>query len=334
MIRTLSHSEVASLLDCQLRHDFAYVGNVVGSALKPRRTHVNLRAGRAWGAAVAAWDMSGGQIEPARAALDASLEQDAIDMREAGWFNDVEFEELYRDLHAMLAHYTSTVPVIGVHTVEHELRVPIPSRSGKRASSLYQFHGFLDGVATDRNGRDWIVEYKLRKQLSSLEQITLGRQLRWYAWGWRETTGRNVAGIILDERLNAVPADVRFNKNGTVSRVQSCPVDDYVNACLDTEQEPEQDIVDQLRGKRWSQRHTIFLSDRDLDEAGWQMRSSARLVRELESGRMYPTRNPNVMRCGGCAFKGICVDRSDDLIDADFLRVPAKADRVREDVAA
>lgn len=332
--RALSHSEVSSLLDCQQKYSFQYTGVLTnGDALKPRQTHVNLRAGRAWGEAVAEWHRTNGDHRLAAMTLVAALDADAKQMREAGWYDQAEHEALAEHLLACLEHYTATASLISLHTTEHEIRVPIPSRAGGRASTLYEFHGFLDGVATDQQGRDWIVEFKFRKQLSSLEQIQLGRQLRWYAWAWREQTGRPIAGILLDERLNAAPAPVRFNKDGSLSKVQSCTAQDYARAAHEGAAGYDMDVAAKLEAKRWHARHTIFLTDRDLDEAGWQMRSAARLVRELESGRMYPVRNPNPLRCPGCAFREICADRSDDLIDALFVRVPPKAARPDREAA-
>lgn len=53
--RTISHSEISTALECQARHAFAYTGHLTGGqVLNPRTDRANLRAGRAWGRAVAA----------------------------------------------------------------------------------------------------------------------------------------------------------------------------------------------------------------------------------------------------------------------------------------
>lgn len=328
MIRRISHSEIGALLDCQARHDFAYVGQLAGTALTPKATPILLREGRAWGRAVAAWHETG-NVEHARFHIDESLDEDAEQQREVGLYDEDEHRGLAAKLRTILAHYTATVERIPLTRLEHELEVAIPSRTGKRGSNAYRLVAFLDGVHTDAQGRDWIVEFKLRKQLTSFELIALDRQTRWYAWAWRQATGRPVAGIIVDERLNAEPAAVRFNQDGRPSKVQTCTVDDYVTAAED----PDPDVVAKLAAKQWHQRHPLILRPSELDEVGWQLISAARLIHELDSGRMFPIRNPSRARCPGCRFRDICPDPADTaLADALFDRVPAKRDR--EEVAA
>jgi hypothetical protein len=324
--RLLSHSEVSAALDCQVRHAFSYTGLLTdGDALTPKSVAPKLRAGRAWGRAVAAWHENHGPQaqEHAITAMAEALSLDEAEQREHGVFDQDEFDTLNRHLCDLLADYMATAEPIPLSRPEHELQVPIPSRTGVRNSTVYQLLCYLDGIHVDAEGRDWIVEFKLRGQLQPLELIAKARQLRWYAWAWRKETGRPVAGIISEERLDAVPAEVRLNQNGSLSKVQSCRPDAYVAAGGD-----DLDVLAKLEAKRWQQRHPFVLTERELDEAGKQLASAGSLIHQLDTGALYPVRNPSPMRCPGCAYRDVCTDPGDvALVDALFVRDIPKRDR-------
>lgn len=282
-----------------------------------------MRDGRAWGAGVASYHALG----HGTAAIYYALAEDKADQIVAGTFDEQAFEDTVNRLTMMLDHYVtiSTEPRLPLIDRERELLVPLRARSGKRRSTIYRLHAFLDGVHIDAEDRPWIVEFKLRGRLMTLEQIVLSRQIRWYAWAWREATGREPAGVIVDERLNELPHSVRVNKDGTVSRVQSCTPEAYTLACADREQEPHPETLTALRSKTWQERHRILFRSEELDEAGWQLTSTAQLTQLMDSGALYPTRNPAPQRCGWCPYRPICADPSDrDLIEALYTREPPK----------
>lgn len=335
-IRLVSHSEAASLLDCQAKHDFAYVGRLAGSALAPKQTPLLLREGRAWGIAVALFhsgiaSRSVDELhDEVQRAVRASLEKDAEQQRAAGVYLPDEHRESEARLLEMLAHYIGLTvgDPLPITRLEHELLVAAPARTGQRKSSRYRFLARLDGVHEDEHGRTWIVEFKLRRQLSSFDQIVLSRQIRWYAWAWRETTGVEPTGVIVDERLNAVPSAVRINKDGRPSARQSCRPEAYVAAGGSDEQ-----VLEGLRQKCWQARHPILLRPEEIDEAGQQITSVARQIQAFDAGHLYPVRNPSQMRCPSCAFREVCPTPGDtELVDALYVRKPAKRDR--EEMAA
>lgn len=335
--RPISHSEVSAMLECPVRHAFAYTGNLTGGdTLKPKSEAPKLRAGRAWGRAVAAWHENCGEVdspfarkhatEHAIRAMSEQLVQDETEQRQHGVFDQGEFDRINEHLCDLLGDYITHTEPITLTRPEHELQVAIPSRTGIRRSSVYQLLCFLDGIHTDSDGRDWIYEAKLRGQLQTLELIAKQRQTRWYAWAWRETTGRPIAGIIVDERLDAIPSEVRHNKDGSLSKVQSCRPDEYRAAGgTDTE------VLSKLEGKRWENRHRLVLTEAELDEAGQQLTSAAALIHQLDTGLLYPIRNPSPMRCPGCAFRDVCNSPGDvALVDALFTRGIPKRDRQEE----
>lgn len=340
-MRSISHSEISTLLDCQAKHDFSYVGQLAGTALQSKTTATILREGRAWGAAIAAWHATGDGDAAHQCLLD-TLEEDAREQQAAGFYDHLQHADMVGRLGVMFDHYTSTAPGLPIDRLEHEIDVPIPSRRGRRRSNTYRLLCRFDGIHIDEDGRSWIVEFKLRRQLSSLEQIVLSRQIRWYAWAWREQTGVQPAGVIMDERLNEAPKATRTvqgRKKGTLApshaKDQLCTAATYIDLCREFNEEPRPETVDALAARRWQQRHYVLFRDGELDEVGRQLVSAARLAHHLDTGLLWPIRNPSRARCPGCAFREICNDPGDtELVDALFNRVPAKHERKEQAVAA
>lgn len=320
--RLISHSETSALLTCQHRWDFQYGFQLAGSSLKSKDTPLQLREGRAWGAMAAAHH-TGADLADCLTAGMESLEDDAKRQREFGMFFQEAFDESVLRLSELIEHYRADNPPLGIEKLEHEIVVPIPSRSGRQDSNRYKLQTFFDGLYEDEAGRVFVVEFKLRKQLSALQQIVLSRQIRWYAWAYRKETGVEPAGVIVDEWLNALPKPVKFNKNGSVSKVQSCTVDAYLEAGGEDEE-----VLEKLRTKRWGQREFVLLTTAEIDEAGQQLVSAGQQIRDFDSADRYPVRNPSPLYCPGCQFKDICSSPKDeDLVNALFQRTTPKRDR-------
>lgn len=327
-IRAISYSEGNTLLDCQARWDFRYGDRLAGSSLREKSTPILLRDGKAWGRAVATLhaDDEGEPFD----ALDEALNEDAEEQKAAGTFDPDEFVATQAFLRKVLHHYEDTTDPLPIESLEHELLVPLPSRSGKGDSNRYRLQVFFDGLHTDEGGRTWIVEFKLRKQLSSLELIANSRQIRYYAWAYRKATGNDVAGVIVDERLKAAPKPARILDSGKPSHAkdQMTTPERYRAACEERDVEPKPETIESLKGRRWQQRERIFLTDAEIEEAGTELVSLGQQVAALDGGHVYPVRHPSRARCPGCAFRDICTNPTDtELVEALFDRVPAKRDR-------
>lgn len=333
--RTLSYSEISSALTCQARWDFAYGGHLTGGhTLRRRETAQLLSDGRAWGAAVAAWHATDSsapdelsQRWEAHLALRASYAADAIEQREREVYVDAGLvAERIDRLSLILDHYISTASKLeNLTRVEDELDVPLPSRSGKRKSTRYRLQAFLDGFTVDEAGHEWIVENKLRTTLTPAKQIQLSRQILWYAWARQQESGRQVVGVFVDERLNDAPKPARLVKaktkaekalgEFTVSHAkdQMTTPEAYLAACVEFESEPHPETLDALRARRWQQRVPIVFGPGALDEAGKELTSVAKQIRDLDSGELYPVRNAQPQHCRGCRFMDICANPRDEL---------------------
>lgn len=102
---------------------------------------------------------------------------------------------------------------------------------------------------------------------------------------------------------------------------QMCTVESYVALCEEYHQEPHQDVVEALRGRVWQVRHQIPFRASELREAGLELVSGAKLIRDLDSGARYPMRIGKTMTCRFCDFRPICKSPGDDLyVDQLFER--------------
>jgi hypothetical protein len=337
MGRRLSYSEIAMSQSCAARWDFAYGGRLAGDALKSRHILPILRDGRAWGAGVAAYHAASSSllgIMDGIAAIRESIDDDLAYMQESGVMTDATLDgrtDALTRLEAMLRHYVSLAdPMDNLTRLEDEIVVPVPARTHTgRGSSRYSYMAKIDGFTVDHNGDEWIVEFKLRRKLQPRWVIELLRQYRWYAWARQRESGRRVVGVIVDERLNAVPRPAKVLKGGAVStdKRQMTTVPLYLQACDDVGQAPDPELVMELQSRQWQQRVAILFRPEELDEAGYELTSAGITIRDLDNGHVWPTRNASERNCGGCPFKRICADPSASLVDEQFVRIPAKRDR-------
>jgi hypothetical protein len=343
MSRTLSHTEIQTVTTCEFKHALSYTGHALGGdTLKPRTVVPLLRDGRAWGAGVAA--LHTGTLIDAYAAIDASLEKDADDQREAGVYDRQNHLEASQFLRVLMLHYAETSEPLSITRPEHELDVPIPARNGARSSRRYRFQAFLDGIHVDDDGREWIVEYKLRGDLTPLAQLYRDQQIRRYAWAAARALGINPVGVIVDERLKEVPKPARIvnakrkgdgidGKAPSHAKDQLTTAERYVAVCQEYGVEPSQETVEALAARRWQQREEIPFRARELEATGRQLVSAAQLIRDLDHGHRVPILNPSNAHCNGCQFREICPDLSEGLIDMSFRRTVPKRLRSDDDLA-
>lgn len=331
--RVLSYSEVSRALDCQAAWDFAYGGHLAGSALRPKQVAPLLSEGRAFGAAAAAYHVTG-EGQAAMDAMDESLEADADRQREFGVHDQDSHDEMRLRLLVLLSHYIENAEPIEMEPItERRLLVPIPSRSGGRASSRYRLICYIDATTTDESGT-WLVEFKLRRRLSSVEQIARQRQLRWYAWAYERETGEAVVGVKTIERWNEVPKQPRVLKSGKPSHAkdQLCTAEAYRAVCGELEGDPDPETVEALERRRWQQVVPVIFTQTELSAAGDELVSAGRLIHLLDSGGLTPLRNVKQSNCAGCAFRDICPEPENAvLVDSLYERKPPK--RYREEAA-
>lgn len=346
MSRSISQSEVTTALTCLARWDFGYGGRLAGDALEPRAIAHRLSEGKAWGAAVAAWHAGGDSrhvaMWRAAGALQDALEADAATQRAAGVELDPDhlFETAER-LGAILGHYTATAEPLGNLTrLEGHFDEPAPARTDTgRSSSRYRYQGYIDGYTVDPDGRPWLVEFKLRTSLDPIEMLERQIQYAWYAWAYERRTGTRPVGIIIDQRLNEEPKAARlvqaksFKRDGRMvashAKDQVTTLEAYRETCEATGEEPRLDTELALAGRVWQKRVPIIFRPDELQRAGEEIASSARLIHLLDNGTIQPVRNASTMTCLFCRFKAICATPHAPEVDLLFTRKPPK--RLRGD---
>lgn len=345
MSRLLSYTEISTALECFAQWDFTYGGHRTGGVtLKPRESAPRLRAGSAWGAAVAAWHASHGGFPilgeyAAHGALWESLRADADKAATKGF--PIADETLIAEqerVGAVLDHHMRTAPQLpGLTKLEGELNIPIPSRTGKRGSSRYRFHCYLDGHTVE-HGHPWIVEFKYRDGLTPSNTIRRQPQYRWYAVAYALTYGLmdRPVGVYVDETLSTPPQPARIVNakrkgegiNGkTVSHAlnQITTPELYVAACEKYGVEPEPVAVETFGQRQWHQRVDLIFTPDELAEGARELVTAAQIIRDLDSGHFAPIRNGKQSTCNRCKFSGICLDPTNSyLIDSVYTRTEPK----------
>jgi len=248
---------------------------------------------------------------------------------------------MYQRLLQMLLHYIHTcTDWVAEKVVEHELLVALPSRSGQRSSNRYKLLAYVDAIRII-DGHPWLIEFKLRKQLTAVEFVQLDRQIRRYAWAWWKATGIKPRGVEVHERWNEAPKEPRMVKGRkkvdgeypmipSHAKDQLTTVESYERSCSEHMVEPEPETVAALRNRRWQQIVPIMFRDGELEEAGRELVSAGKLIRDLDNGHLFPVRNAKPQNCRGCSFREICPAPDNALVEQLFERVPAKRDREKE----
>lgn len=296
--RYITRSEIRSLLDCEARWDFRYSDRLAGSSLEPIVVPNLLALGTSWDTVVKTYNHGG--------SVGAVL----LDLYKG---------EDNRIVH--LAHrYASLYKPMRTVTVKPFIVEILP---GMKVAIQ------PDDRLIDENGRTWLVEYKLRTSLTSLEYLQRDLQGMLYVYGARKS-GKEVAGVIFDEMLNELPTEMRFKKDGGPSKVQSCSVQEYIRGCEAIGFDPDPDIVAKLEVRRVHQRVPIEFYDFDLEGIDDLLKSAELHIQLLERGAMYPKRIRNPMMCRLCEFNPICEHPDPDLIDFTFTRREARRNRVAD----
>lgn len=316
--------------------------------MRRKSISTTLSDGRAWGAAVAAWHAFRGSdglesvYDPqaarlaAHSALYEAYQADIVEQANAGIYvePEVEVAQINR-LHALLEHYMDTaVQLPNLTQLEGYFDVPLWSRTGRQRSTKYRFEGRIDGFTEQEQGDEWIVEFKLRGQLTPRKQLDLDRQQLWYAWAREQSTDSPVVGVILDERLNRVPDPARTLANGKPSDAVSELTTEasYVELCGEVGVEPRPEKLEALRVRRWQQRVPILFRPNQLAEASLELISAGQVIHDLDAGEKWPIRNAHKYICNGCRFADICPNPQDTLyVETLFDRVPAKRHRPKKE---
>jgi hypothetical protein len=340
--RLLSYSEIQTALTCWAQWDFKYGGRLAGSTLKKKETAAQLVEGTAWGAAVAAWHSHGGELFAtweAHNALNQAIADSAAQAAEVGFPVPAEEQmEMGLKLGAMLDHYaTIAEPLPNFGRIEAEIVVGVPSRGqSARSSTRYRFQAFLDGFSDDDGA--WLVEFKLRGRLTKIDLMLRQPQPKLYAWAYFRETGQMPSGVYVEERLNAIPKPAALTEKGrkpSHKKEQMTTPELYADLCHEFGEMPKLEVMDYLRARPWQQRIPLSYRPSEIEGAGRDLVSAAKLIRDLDSGELTPIRNAQRSNCDYCRFSEICTEPTDSLfVESLFERTVPKRLREPKEIAA
>jgi hypothetical protein len=346
-LRLLSYSEIETAMTCWARWDFGYGGRLAGDTLRPRAGEPVLSEGQSWGAGVAAWHQNAhrGVMQAsweAHTALTAALRRDYAKQRENGFPVPVNMQhDMWRRMSALLDHHMANAePLPNLTRLEDQIIVPLPARHGGGRSSRYGFLCYIDGYTTEADDQRWLVEFKLRNRLQDPDLLERARQYRWYAWAEERSDSAPIVGIYIDQRLNEIPhppKTVQGRKKGegrapSHDTRQVILAQDYIDLCRAMGHEPKEEVIEAANRRIWDLRFPLVFRPGELHEAGMELVSASKLIRDLDNGELYPIRNAGTVTCNFCRFKRICANPGDaSFVDAHFVRRPPKRLRGRED---
>jgi PD-(D/E)XK nuclease superfamily protein len=297
--RYVSNEELRTLFNCEAQWDFRYGDRLAGDSLKPLTDVDRLVSGSIWDRLAKSYNRNGIYPKSREAMQDL-----------CGF--SIELAEYEKQL-ALIRRYSSmNRPIRTTEVAEYRVAV----------SPILDLWVSPDDLYASSDGL-WYIDYKLRASLTSVEYLQRNMQGMLYVWGARKA-GIDIKGIIFDETLNEMPAEVRYNKDGRPSKVQTCSASDYLKGCVSGGYLPDPEIIKKLEDRKVHQRVVVDHFDFDLDTIEATIQSAYTRITFLENGLLYPTRTRNSMICRYCRYNNICEFPEPDYIDFLYERKPAK----------
>lgn len=194
--------------------------------------------------------------------------------------------------------------------------------------------GYLDKIATDSQGRRWIIDHKFVKTIPTMDELWAELQLLIYLWVWeRWSPSKPVDGIIWDFARTKVPVEPEVLKRGGLSKRKNMDTDahTYLSSIAKHNLDPGDyaDMLELLEGnenKFYSRIKFPRPSQKMIDTIIQDFKATALMIQHL--GNIAP-RTMDSRNCKSCEFKELCEAEVRGL-DADFIRKSKYTDRKNE----
>lgn len=213
----------------------------------------------------------------------------------------------------------TTLIIDGKPAIQTELKCDIPG------SSKHML-GYLDWVATNRDGETYIIDFKVRKKRQSDEEHHNGLEDDWqlplYAYALAEK-GIDIKGVAHLNIYGQVPKQPKQNKNGTISQA-ACDTDwdTYAEAVRSTGGDPNMymKMREKLDAKSWINWTQRYITEHERLFACTQLIKSSM---EIRLPGPTPARTIFPMTCRMCDFQTYCrLDRqgynAENLIGTEY----------------
>lgn len=213
-----------------------------------------------------------------------------------------------------------TVKLLDRPAIQTELR-------DKIFDSDKEMLGYLDWVATNREGETFLIDFKVRKKRSNhdayFDMLEDDWQLPLYVYALRQK-GYNIQGVAHLNIYGQVPKEPKVNKNGSISR-SACDTDweTYANAVMRARLDPNNYLTmkEKLEDKEWITWTQRYISSDEAEFAALQLRRTNNKIEQ--STAATATRNIFPMTCKMCDVNNYCrINRqggnADNLIGTEY----------------
>lgn len=213
-----------------------------------------------------------------------------------------EFLSEYEPL--VVTHEGSYAPA-----VEFKFRLPIPG-------SKHFFIGLIDVLAKERRtGMNWLVDFKVRKQMTPVEDEELNIQMAAYQWGLGHLFPLlRMAGSIAYQIAEVPPSEPKVNKDGSMSRADCRTTWEIYRAALERNNlDPDdyREMEAKLNTKEWFRPSRAYRGQFEVDTLWNELFAPAiEQSRKLRSRRKKSVvqRSMSAWNCKGCQFREPCLE--------------------------
>lgn len=311
---TISHTEIDTYRRCNKRWEYRYQ-----QGLKRKRKGIRLLRGEILHEMLNAYIRS--------KMVKKSKGKDPWDVLE-------EYAEKFKDYFAEEKEHYGDIPgdcaIIFEGYLRKWRRDPLKYEASEKSvffdiASDLRFIGFIDKVATDAEGRRWIMDHKFVQNIPTAEDRFSELQLLLYVWAWSLAyPDVEIDGVCWDYARSKAPTKPEVLKSGGLSKRKNldCDPHTYLQTIRENDLNPDDydDMLRHLEGKEDTFYERVFLpkpSKKMIDEVVQDFLATAKEIKQKRKGeRAARTMNP--FNCNGCEFRPVCEAEVRGL-DADFI---------------
>jgi len=188
------------------------------------------------------------------------------------------------------------------------------------------FIGFIDKIATDPQGRRWVMDHKFIKSIPTADDRFSELQLLLYVWAYgMENPKEKIDGVCWDYARSKAPTEPEVLKKGGLSKRKNLDCDPYTylkairREGLDATEYV--DMLELLEGKEDTFYERVFLptpsSDMIIEVVNDFLQTAAEIQAKRDGGRC--SRSMSSFNCATCEYRMICEAEVRGL-DADFIK--------------
>jgi RecB family exonuclease len=195
-------------------------------------------------------------------------------------------------------------------------------------SDKLRFAGFIDKIATDQQGRRWIVDHKFVQNIPTADDRFSELQLLLYVWAMsKKSPDLAIDGVLWDYARSKAPTKPEVLKKGGLSQRKNldCDPHTYLLTIAENNLNPADyiDMLAHLEGKEETFYERVFLpkpSAHMIKEVTEDFLQSAREI-QVKRGKGKEARcvrTMNQFNCSGCEFRPVC-EADVRGLDAEFI---------------